>query len=808
MRLYNLVPLVFILFLVFEKNGYSQNRADASTVDVNSLNDSQIQRIIKEIQTRGLTNEQAIEFAKAQGANQSQIDLLITRIQQLQMTIPTKAVQTATSKPSLNLPNSSYSSIKVPAKVSERTKKIFGYQLFNSDNLTFEPGVNVPIPQSYILGVGDQLSINVWGASQMVYQPILDNNGAITIPDIGPVFLSGLSFEKAKSLIQNRLMTIYSGMSGDHPNTWSEVSMGTIHSIKINLLGELNAPGTYTLPATASAFNALYLSGGPNENGSFREIKLIRDGVTIKTIDIYDFLVNADPSSNIQLREQDILFVPNYKAHVEIDGEVKQAGIFEIKSGETMTDLIRFSGGFNGQAYTHSLSVERNTDREREIRTVENSDFSKFILQNGDDVMAAAILDRFNNRVSIEGAVLHPGSFELTRGMKLSDLIKKADGLREDAFLNRGLITRLKEDYSPENISFNVKEVLDGSQDILIQKEDKVLISSISQLRELRTVNITGQVLKPQVFDFVDNMTLNDLILKAGGFREEADLAVVEVSRRLSYEEAAHVSEKINNVFQFTLNRDLKLSASDASFRLQPFDEVFVRRAPGYRDQGIFSIAGEVNYEGSFAINSKNERISDAIKRAGGLIPGAYLDGATLTRRNKLTDALIQKQKSLTESDSTLKSLPEINEEFYIVGIELDKIIANPGTYTDLFIQPGDKINIPRELQTIKVSGKVMNPLALTYHKHLKLREYINLAGGYSNEADKSRIYVLYPNGTMETTAGFIFRRSPVIAPGSEIIVPKKRERPTNDNAVKWISIGSGLSTLSIAIITLANLLK
>jgi protein involved in polysaccharide export with SLBB domain len=807
MRRYNLIPLVVILFLVFGQNVYSQNRVDPSTVDVNSLNDSQIQRIIKEIQTRGLTNEQAIELAKAQGANQSQIDQLMTRVQQFQSTAPTKAVQTATAKPSSTLPNSSYTSIKVSGIVSERTKKIFGYQLFNSERLTFEPGVNVPIPQSYILGVGDQLSINVWGASQMVYQPTLDNSGAITLPDVGPIFLSGLPFEKAKSLIQTRLMTIYNGMSGDHPNTWSEVSMGSIHSIKINLLGELNAPGTYTLPATASAFNALYLSGGPNENGSFREIKLIRDGVTIKTIDIYDFLVNADPSSNVQLREQDILFVPNYNAHVEIAGEVKQKGIFEVKKGETINDLIRFAGGFSGEAYTNSLSVLRNTDRERELRTVDNVDFGKVSLQNGDLIRIANILNRFSNRVAIAGAVFHPGDFELTPGMKLSELIRKADGLREEAFLNRGLISRLKEDHSPDNITFDLKQVIDGSRDILLQKEDSVFISSISQLQEARTISITGQVLNPQVFDYKDNLTLGDLIFKAGGFREEADPSLIEVSRRLSYEQASKATDKLNNIFQFTLSRDLKLSPADAAFQLQPFDEVFVRRAPGYRNQGTFFVSGEVLFEGSFSIIEKNERISDAIKRAGGLNPGAFIQGATLKRMSNLSAAELEKRMHLIKTDPKIKDSTLFKGVSYSVGIKLDKILANPGTSSDLLLYPGDLINIPRELQTVKVSGNVMNPLALTFNKRLSLQRYINMAGGYAYQSSKSKVYVLYPNGTMETTKGLIFRRSPRILPGSEIIVPKKPEKKQNDDTLKWVSLSAGLGSLSITIITLLKLL-
>ena len=808
MKIYKIVSFVLLLLIAFHNNVDGQSKVNASSVDVNSLSDAQIQRILQEIQTRGLTNEQAIELAKSQGANQTQIDQLMVRIQQKQFAAPNQINQQGSANAASVPEKVSYSSAKATIKASEKTRKIYGYKLFNSENLTFEPAVNVPIPQNYVLGVGDQLSVNVWGASQMAYQLTVDKNGAVTIPDVGPVYISGISFDKAKPMIQGRLMAIYSGMAGDNPNTWAEVAVGGVHSIKINVLGEINAPGTYTLPSTASAFNALYLSGGPNENGSFREIKLIRDGATVKTIDIYDFLINADPSANAQLREQDILFVPNYKTHVEIDGEVKQKGIFEIRSGETLGDLIRFAGGFSGEAYTHSLSVIRNTDREREQRTVENGDFGKFMMQNGDLVKASNILDRFTNRVTILGAVFHPGAFELTPGMKLSDLIKKADGLREEAFMNRGLITRLSKDNSPENISFDVRQVVDGGNDIPLQKEDRVMISTISQMRENRTVSIFGQVQSPFAFDYRENMTLGDLIFKAGGFREDADLAVVEVSRRLSYEEAAKVTDKINNIFQFALTRDLKLTPADAAFKLQPYDEVFVRQAPGFRDQGKFSINGEVTYQGTYALTNKNERISDAVKRAGGLVPGAFVKGATLTRMNNLSLAETERKKQLIVMDSTLQKLNKTSLETFAVGIELDKILTNPGTSIDMLLQPNDFINIPRELQTVKVSGGVMNPIALTYSKGLSLKNYISLAGGYRERASKSKVYVLYPNGTMKTKKGFIFKRSPKIATGAEIIVPMKPERKNTDDTVKWISIASGLSTLAIAIVTLATLLK
>ena len=807
MKLRYLFSLIVVVLLQLSVPVNGQNTVNPASVNVNELSDSQIDKIIQEIQNRGLSEDQAVALAKAQGASQTQIDQLIARIQHRQAN-PGSEV---TTNNNATLKNGAIKreTISGKAKIAatEKNKKIFGFHIFNSENLTFEPSANIPTPKNYTLGAGDQVSITVWGASQSHNQLMIDQNGAITIPDIGPVFLSGMTFEKAQTLLKNRLMAIYNGMAGQYPNTWAEISLGGLRSIKVNVIGEINAPGTYTLPSTASAFNALYLSGGPNENGSFREIRLIRDGATVHTIDVYDYLINANPLANVQLRDQDIIFVPTSKTMVEINGQIKRGGLFEMKTSETVKDLLRFAGGFSEKAYTHKLSLVRNNAQEREVRDISESDFSTFVLQNGDLIKADSILNRFSNRVSVKGAVLHPGNFELTAGMKLSDLLKRADGLREDAFMNRGLISRLKDDHTPENISFDVKEAIAGKNDILLKKEDEVTIRTISDMREERKVNIMGEVMNPQSFEYRDNMTLGDLIFRAGGFREDADLAFVELTRRLTYEEAAKVGNKINDIHQFAVTRDLKLNPTDAAFKLHPFDEVYVRRAPGFRDQGIVFVTGEVTYAGTYSIASKNERISDMIQRAGGLVPGAYIKGATLIRTHQLSPAETEKKKQMMKLDSLFKDTNTDDKQKYAVGIEMDKILANPGSNIDLLLQPADEIFIPRLLQTVKVSGSVLNPLALTYEDHLSLRRYIDRAGGYGPKAKISRTYVIYPNGTSASTRGFIFRSNPKVTPGSEIIVPQKPEKK-GDDTVKWMSIAGLSSSLAIAVITLVNLVK
>lgn len=808
-----LVLLSFLFIGGIAGPAMGQTSINPASVNVSELSDSQIDRIIREMQARGLTEDQAIAMAKAQGATQTQIDEMMARIQQRQMSGASSSVddnENTTFSGKTAALKSQNISRKAQINATEKNKKLFGFTIFNSKNLTFEPSANIPTPKNYTLGVGDQLSITVWGASQSHLSLPIDQNGSITIPDVGPVYLSGITFEKAQTLIKNRLTSIYSGMAGAYPNTWCEVSLGGLRSIKVNVLGEINAPGTYTVPSTASAFNVLYLSGGPNENGSFREIRLIRDGVVKDTIDVYDFLINANPASNVQLRDQDILFVPTSKAVVQIAGQIKRPGYFEMKSGEKMSDLLLFAGGFSEMAYKSRLFVVRSNHREREVHDVAESDFRTFVLENGDSIRADSLLNRFSNRVSIKGAVMHPGNYQLATGMKLSDLIKKADGLKEDAFMNRGLISRLSEDHTPVNLSFDVKEIIEGKSDIPLLKEDAVTIRSIFEMKEMRKVNIVGEVQNPKEFDFHENMTLGDLIFSAGGFKEDADVAFVELTRRLSYDEISKVTDKINEIHQFGLTRDLKLSPKDAAFKLAPFDEVYVRRAPGFRDQGVVIVSGEVTYAGIYSISNKSERISDIIKRAGGLVPGAYIKGATLMRTRELSEAELIKKKQLRKmmKDSLSVDSLKDNKQVYAVGIEMEKILQNPGSAYDLVLQPGDAITIPKILQTVKVSGSVLNPLAVTYEKKLSMRSYIDQAGGYSPKAKKSKTYVLYPNGTSASTKGWLFKRIPKVTPGSEIIVPEKPNKNGGDDAMKWISMAGLMSSMAVSLVTLANLIK
>lgn len=797
--------LFLFILLIVATNAFSQPVNPAS-VNISELSDIQVTRLLREAEARGLTTEQALTLARSQGATSMQIDQLRVRIQQLQMAKGASVSNGNAATVQASAAQREGFSSKVKISVAPGSKKIFGFALFNKENLTFEPSVNLPTPKHYVLGAGDRVMISVWGASQANYQLTIDQNGALHIPDIGPIYLSGSDFETARKRIIRRLYSIYSGLKGDQPNTWADVSLGGLRSIKVNVIGEVNAPGTYTLPATATAFNALYLSGGPNNNGSFRAIRVIRDGKPVETIDVYDFLVNANPNGNCTLRDGDILYIPTYTTRVEVHGAFKRNGLFELNEGETISDLLKITGGMKSGAYTRSLSLVRNTNRERQVKDIAATEFSTFTLHDGDQLTAGILLNRFENRVAINGAVFRPGTYALDPGMTLADLIKKAEGLKEEAFLERGLITRRRFDNTLETVAFNVQDVLTGATNLPLSREDQITIQSIFALQSRQTITISGEVQHPGRYPFSEKLTLQDIIFKAGGFNEEADIAFVEVARRLSHLEAANVTDQLAHIRQFAVNRNLTLDNEAAGFALHPFDAISVRRAPGFRDQGSVRITGEVIYAGEYNLATKNERLTDLIQRAGGLTPEAWPQGAILTRRVKLTDDERKARRELARRDSTI-TLNDFNDTKEIVGIDLPAILANPGSEQNLLLQPGDHLHLPEEMQTVKVSGNVLNPVALAFRKGMPLTRYVQQAGGFAPRSRKGKIYVLYPNGTTAATRSVMgIRHYPPIAPGCEIIIPVRPEKERDQT--KWLTIGTSLTTLAVSVATIVNLSK
>jgi len=800
--------LVFTGLLLFVLSSFwslpAQN-VDPQSVDVKNLSDDQILRLIKEIEKRGLSESEAIALAQARGMSQSQISALRTRMNELKMTGGSSGSDNMDSEVQQDEYGEALS-IKAEVDSAKVDSRIFGFSFFNNENLSFEPNVNIPVSQSYVLGGGDEILIDVWGASQQSYQLKVDRNGSINIPNIGPVHIGGLTQEKASKKILDKLTLIYRDLVSPQPRTFANIHIGTVKAIKVNVIGEVFTPGTYTLPGTASAFNALYLAGGPNATGSFRNIKVIRDGSVVSTLDVYDFLINGNGDVNMSLRDADVIMVPTYEQRVKVGGEFKRNGLFEARSGESIASLIKYAGGFREDAYTNRIELYRNTARQRAFKDVLKDDFSSVILANGDSVYAGPILERYENKVSVEGAVYRPGNYELSEGLMLSQLLQNADGVREDVFLNRGLITRLNKDLTLKNISFNVSEVLGGEVDFELQREDIVTISSINDLREIQTVEIIGEVQYGGEFDYQEEMTLSDLVFMAGGFNESASEAFIEISRRLSYDETKKVGDKIAHVYQFSISRDLKMNGEDAKFALMPFDQVFVRQSPGFEHRKVVKILGEVNYAGDYSLTTKKERLSDIIRRAGGLSPDAFAEGAMLTRKVEVTQKVKRLREELMQKDSTLAFS---NIGFDVVGINLKEILENPGSKGDLYLQDGDELIVPKEMQTVKVSGEVLNPLSATYIRGKKLNHYIDQSGGFGLDAKKGKVYVIYPNGAAASTKSrlLFFRKYPKVMPGSEVVIPQKPPRNPIP-ATAWISMASALASLSLAVVNIVNVTK
>jgi protein involved in polysaccharide export with SLBB domain len=799
--------LTSFLFFILGTLEAQNTNINAASVNVEAMSDAQIEKIIAKMDANGLSLEEAISLARARGASQSQIDQMVSKINAYKSGARSASMGSSDSGVSDDsLLNQVETSTKQAVNASDKNKKIFGFQFFNSENLSFEPSTNMPVSESYSLGIGDEVNISVYGASQQSYQLRVQKSGSISIPDLGPVHVYGIPFREAKEKIKNRLISIYNGMSGDRPNTFVDVSMGSLKGVKVNVIGEVNLPGTYSLPATASVFNALYLAGGPNENGSFRKIDVLRDGKLLTSIDVYAYLIDGDTQNNIQLRDQDVILVRPYLKRVAVEGEFKRTGLFEAQKDETVADLLRFAGGFTDKAYTHRLELYRNNTRTLSFKGVSEEQYNQVQLMNGDKLVAGAASTRFENRVSVSGAVYRPGNYELTEGLKLSELLKEADGLKEEAFMERAVLTRKMEDMSLQAISFSPKEVLTGNYDMDLQREDRIQISSKFDMREARTVEIVGEVQFPGTYAWADNLKIGDLIFQAGGFKEQAEVAGIEVSRVLDEKEISELTNSLLHTYQFPVDRNLHLNPEGESFLLKAFDKIYVRRAPGYRPQGVVRIQGEVLFAGEFGITRKDEKISDIVKRAGGVSPEAYLKGASLRRKIVLSEVEYQAKLALVAQDTTMKKEDIEKLNYQIVGIDLAEILVHPGQRGDLEVREGDQIFIPSKLETVMVSGAVLSPVAHTYETKKSLKDYVYGSGGFAQQAKKGKVYVLYANGTTSATkTGFFVRHYPKVEPGCEIIVPKKPDIDKTTQASKWLAIASTFATLIMAIAVAAN---
>ena len=771
------ILITFFVLIVFSLQG--QSLSDIQNLKVDNLSDAQIEQLMKKAEASGLSPNQLETLARERGMPAAEAAKLRERINLLQNSLSNNSNSKDAGGGSRTFQNEQgedmFDSIRMADPYYDLTptqKKIFGFKLFHNQDLDFSPSLNIPTPQSYVIGAGDQLLIDIYGASQQSYDLTVTPEGRVFVPNVGPVQVGGATIEATLARLKTNMSRIYSGLAGSDPNTFLQIRLGNIRSIKVSMVGELTKPGTYILPSFATVFNGLYAAGGPNENGAFRNIQVYRDNRLISSVDIYEFLSKGDQSSNITLQDNDVIIVPPVQARVEILGPVRREGLFEVKQGEYLDDLYIYTGGFTSLAYKDRVTIRRVENNQRKVIDVSSEQFSSFSLKDGDEILIGEALERFSNRVQITGAVNRAGEYSLGDGnLTVKGLIGKADGLKPEAFVTRATLYRTSEDLTLAAESLDLKGILDGSvSDVILKNEDLLFIPSRYDIQEAYYVKISGEIGSPGTYPFAAEMTVGDLILRAGGLLESATNSSIEVARRVRDANSGRLAE----ISTLMIDSNLELSEEEKRQPLKAFDHVFIRRSPGFEREQLISITGEVVYPGDFAMANANERISDMVSRAGGLSQFAYPKGASLIRRTvyyegmseeEITEEMMReiqdnldpkKNRSQNEAESILfqrlnekldaieekrekekkeklrKSLFEMEAEndslnsdaaFFqnrakeqdMIGIDLEYILKNPGSEADLILFEGDILKIPKQLQTVRMIGEVLLPTTARY---------------------------------------------------------------------------------------------
>ena len=687
---------------------------------------------------------------------------------------------------------------------------VFGRNIFNTSNLTFEPSSNLPTPTNYRLGAGDEIIIDIWGTSQVSIQQTITPDGAINIDNLGLVFLNGMTVNQATNYLRKELNKIYAGLSDENPTSHIKVSLGNSRTIQVNVMGEVYQPGTYAISAFSTVFHALYNAGGVSDIGSLRNIQVVRNGKSIANVDVYDFIMQGKTKDDISLQEGDVIIVNPYEALVKIEGNVKRPMKYEMKADETVATLLKYAGNFASDAYTRSMKLVRQNGKEYQIFTVDDMDYSVFKLKDGDVLTAEAILDRYENKLEVKGAVYRPGIYQFGGDLNtVKQLIEKADGVMADAFLGRAVLHREREDLTKEIIQVDLKAILNGSRpDIALKRNDVLYIPSIHDLQDLGNIELFGEVARPGKYIYADNMTLEDLIIQAGGLLESASTVKVDVSRRIKDAKSTEAASTIGKMFSFAL-KDGFVVDGEAGFVLEPYDQVYVRRSPGYQPQVNVTIEGEILYNGTYSLTTKNERLSDLVKKAGGATPYAYIKGAKLMRKaneeemKRMADVMKIMQREMgAQTDSLKLELDNI----YSVGIDLEKALAKPGGDADIALREGDQLIIPEMTNTVKINGAVMLPNTVSYKKGETVSYYISQAGGYANGARKSKAFIIYMNGQVAEVKKFSKKQ---IEPGCEIVVPiKDKNKADKWNIQTILGIASSIGSLGLTAASVANILK
>ena len=845
--------VIVCFWFIVQSPVFAQSGVDIATVRVDQLSDDQVEELVKRAQDAGLSSTDFLMMAQMRGMPSGEVEKLRSRIENLSVG-SSKSRSTNVSKRStrgqINLNDITQGLLEGDelAETEKADTLLFGSAVFFQKNrrLSFEPSLNQATPKNYILGPGDLLYVDIYGQSEKYYEASVNPEGSILLDNIGPIAVSGKTIEAAQEIIKNRVAKFYSGLSGSNPNTFLQVTLGNVKTIKVHILNEVRLPGTFTLSAFSTVFNALYAAGGPTDKGTLRAIQLIRNNKKIADIDVYDLLVNGTANLDVQLQDQDVILVNPYLARVKVIGEVKRPLIFEITPEDNLEDLIRYAGGFTDLAFKDRISISRITGNQRSVSDVYQNQLGLFSLKGGDEVAVGKIIDRYSNRIQIKGAVFRPGTFALTQGLTLGQLIKNADGLKGDAYTQRASILRTKEDLSAEVLEVNLQAVLNGSQaDVVLQREDVVRISSIYDVQNERYIQILGEVKRPGTYPYASGMTAEELILTAGGLQESANLKDIEIARRLEDSDSGTLSDIIST----SVNPDLSFNPN--AIPLQAFDQVIVRKRANFTMQRLVSVEGQVNSPGIFAIQTSVDRISDLVRRAGGVNQFAYSKGATLIRKTEFFNTeseQVRRQKNLEALRLVLKDDPnnaEAQEELLkrlfrdlpkekveekdsiandakresldqiaaetpgvavkiketeAVAINLEKILANPGSEEDLVLEEGDILNVPKLLQTVRMRGDVVYPTTLRHQQGRGFTYYINGAGGFDRRANRKQTYVVYANGAVKRTKGFLGIRSyPAIEPGAEVIIPSKGPK-TPFRVGELVGITTGLATLALVL--------
>jgi protein involved in polysaccharide export with SLBB domain len=770
------------------------------------MTDEQVLEYTQQGLSQGKSRDELIAELSLRGVNRAQAERVFTLYQSRQANDPTMPAMTTESRNHTINPLTEQET-EAPAAIEAETSGVYGRNIFNNQNLSFAPSENLATPRNYRLGPGDEVIIDIFGRNQTSFRGTISPEGSINVDILGPLYLSGMTVEEANAYLKRRLSSIYGGMSGS--GTDMRLSLGQIRTIQVNVLGDVASPGTYQLSAFSTAFHALYRAGGIVEPGTVRNIKVVRGNKVAGDVDVYDFLTRGNTASDIRLEEGDVILVAPYDCLVSIEGSVKRPMRFEMKEGETLANLVEYAGGFATGANRSFVTVIRQDNKNFEVRTVEEADYASFRLRSGDRVEVGELQSLFQNRTAIHGAVYFPGTFELGEVRTAKGLVERAGGLLPEAFADRVVVNREHPDKTKEVFSLNLKEILAGNQpDFVLQNNDELYVASGFELKDQGTMTISGMVNQPGTFPFAENTTVEDIIILAGGLQDGASTSRVDVTRRKKDTEGMVATSDIGELYVFSI-KDGLVADGDRSFVLEPYDEVVVHRSPSYNIQRHFTINGEVNFPGTYALTSREEHITDLIKKAGGLTDFAYSKGARLTRRateEELTQANEMVEIVEQRLDTVDVTARRATQATYTVAIDLDKALANPGGEEDVVLREEDILEIPVKNNVIRIYGAVNYPTAVNYDPSMRGKGYINAAGGYAEKARRSKAYVVNMGGRAKKLHSWT-----KVDPGAEIYVPFKEESKKEFNPSTLTAIASAaasLGTLGMSVFYIINMTK